>query len=209
MLKRFVILGVFAAMLSFAPRAEAIPITGSIDFVGLADPTGGVGNKWSAGTTGINFVGIVQALNGSGAYAAVPDFTQPVSFSNFTFNPFPGAGVNPLWSFSVAGTTYSFNLGAVTAFGYSTAINALGAFALSGTGTLNISGGLYTPTPGTFSFSSQNSSSNTATRFSFSANGTAVPPIPEPGSMLLLGTGLVGLASTARRQWAKRNRNLL
>src|SRR5262245_7025263 len=131
MLKRFVILGVFAAMLSFAPRAEAIPITGSIDFVGLADPN--PGQKWSASTTSIVFITSPgpTALNGSGSYAGVPDGT-PATFTNFTFNPFPGTGVNPLWSFTVAGTTYSFNLGAVTAFGYSTAINALGAFALSG-----------------------------------------------------------------------------
>jgi hypothetical protein len=66
----------------------------------------------------------------------------------------------------------------------------------------------FTNSPGTFTFTTQESASELAvyetnrkavTPTTFSATGTA-SPIPEPGSLVLLGTGILGLAGVARRK---------
>jgi hypothetical protein len=196
MLKRLAILGIFAAMLAVAPRAEAIPITGGLTFVGAASPQGSF--LWSPSTSGITFgPAAVGLLGGIGSYAPVPALT-PTTFTSFSFSP-TFTSVVPLWNFVTGGLTYSFAMTGVSATNFDVPTTT---FSLLGTGNLNITG--FTQTPGVFSFSSSNATFP-GPIFSFQAIQAATP-VPEPGSMMLLGSGLIGLAAAARRRLANARR---
>ncbi|HEY1208034.1 MAG TPA: PEP-CTERM sorting domain-containing protein [Terracidiphilus sp.] len=71
----------------------------------------------------------------------------------------------------------------------------------NGDGTLTLTG--FAPTEGLVSFSSNVSGASTGWTFEISANGAPPPVIPEPGTMTLLGTGLLGLAGMLRSKFGK------
>src|ERR1041385_4216842 len=104
-MKTFKTLAVIATLSLMCYTAAAVGITGGISLAGgYVTDTGDLNTAHSF--TSFNNV-ITTSVSGS--YATVTAGT-PVTQNGFSFNPFPGPGVTPLWTFTFAGKTYSFDL---------------------------------------------------------------------------------------------------
>lgn len=180
MLNRLMRAGFVMLVMSVATPALAVPITGEVDILGRF--TTDTGDLVNASTLTISRA---TAWRGSGSYSPVNENRSEVTYSPFMFSTALTAPVDPLWWFSLNGVEYSFVMNSVEVITQSTS-----ELELFGRGMLHISG--YDSTPGFWNFLGGNEGG----RLKF----TSVAHVPEPGTLALLGLGLLGVGLARRRQ---------
>jgi VPDSG-CTERM motif len=152
-----------------ALSAQAGQINGDIDFAG----------EVTFDTTSLSTATMVTAwhmaiVSGtSGDFGSVADGTHVTFVTPYVFNP-PTAYAS-LWT--VGGFTFELVNSSID-------LQTNKFLNISGSGF--VSGNGFDRTPGTWSFQSNQSNGGTSQQFSFAANSTAIPGVPDSGSTVAL-----------------------
>jgi hypothetical protein len=179
-LNRAIVLVGLIAGLAAARSASAATILGQVSFTGTATFNGPLSTA-----TAVTAFTNVQVEAGTGDYAvpSLVPLNTSVTIAALTFDPLPGP-VAPLWTFTVGGTEYSFELTTMAVARMTMGANHF--LSLSGTGIARATG--FEDTTGDFTLSAQQAVNASGTTVTFSSEAV-VANVPEPG--------VAGLAAAA------------
>jgi hypothetical protein len=174
-----------AALVAVPSILHATPITGQFSITGASVTDSGSSLTFIPDSIAVGAANtITGSFNTLLTAGEAGTITQVISY-----NPYAaGSGVITLTN--TDGTIVTYTLDTLTA-------KVDGGFTLfTGTGILSTNAAGYDNTDGTLLFSTQG---NGTVTFSATTNAS---PVPEPSTLALLGTGLVGLAGVIKRRLA-------